>query len=504
MDDLNELPLAQLWAMLDGVDGVDRAEVLEAISSRLYQQEDWQQALSLCEAAAQCYLENGADRPAAYALFNQAQCLLQMLRTDEAVKTYDRAADILRTAGDESDIGECLNRSGHALVRAGRDEEAIPRFASAQRLFAANGQHERAGRDAIARGEALGRLGILPDALESFREARELFRGQVSPYLVAWADDRAAAALIDLGRVKEAIDLLRGCLHVAQVGGDEREHAYAAYRLGWTLCTDGHYDEALTHLQVARDLYSAQQDLGGSARCDEQAANALSHIGEEGQAESLYVRARSVFDALGEDAAAHQCDVNRAVLYTAAGRLEEAISLNRRVLASLGAGDAWMRQGVVSRMAMDLVAAGRPEEALALLDAHPSQPEGDEVLERGRWMAARASALVAVGRSGEAREVADAGLQLAAHSDYALLRANLYEARGLAREALGDSDFLRDLAYAVALFLADGSASRARDLSQKFLPEAPAPDASRLDSVLQRPSSAEPPQPEVGRFADFP
>ena len=105
MEDLNELPLAQLWAMLDGVDGVDRAEVLEAISSRLYQQEDWQQALSLCEAAAQCYLENGADRPAAYALFNQAQCLLQMLRTDEAVTTYDRAADILRTAGDESDIG---------------------------------------------------------------------------------------------------------------------------------------------------------------------------------------------------------------------------------------------------------------------------------------------------------------------------------------------------------------------------------------------------------------
>ncbi len=462
----------ELWAMLEQATGVDRARVLHELGGRAFSDGEFEQSVALAESAAVQAREAGDELLTARSLFGQAAGLRRLDRTKELIDVAMEAADLLRANGEPAEIAECHGMVASALGDLGDDEAALDHWSSAARLFESEEHPGEAGRMWMSLGEALGRLGRHADALETIDRARALFRTADEPGAVPWADDRAAAALIELGRDDEALERLRSAIHVREAQHDTPRIAYAHYRLGWTLRLVGQHEEALSQLSIAAELFDELEELDGRARCDLEAANAMASIGQFEEADALYRRTRAVFDALGSDSQVVITDANRAVLLARTGQVEEAAALNAALAGrAVESGMPWLVGDIRNHLARNLLDLGRPADALAVLaEPEPGTPESTQV----QAAALRAKALLGTGRRLLAARAAEEGLALAADSELVAERAELYEARGLARlESRSTSRVAageRDLAHAVALYLAAGLAEKARELSTRFLP----------------------------------
>ena len=463
----------ELWEMLDMATGVDRARIMHELGGRAFADQEFEQSVALAESAAVQAREAGDELLTARSLFGQAAGLRRLGRTKELIDVALEAADLLRANGEPAEIAECHGMVAAAYGDLGDDTTALEHWSSAARLFESEEQPNEAGRMYMSLGEALGRLGRNVEALETFDHARALFRGTDEPGAVPWADDRAAAALIDLGRVDEALERLRAALSVREAQRDVPRIAYAHYRLGWTLRLVGQFEDALSHLSVAAELFDDLDELEGRARCDLEAANALTSLGQYEEAEELYRRTRAVFDALGHDSQVVLSDANRAVLLARTDRLQDAADLNRALIdRALAADITWLLGDISNHLARNLIDLGQPEDALAVLDEQ--DPDRLEKSARVQAAALRARALLATGRRAMAARAAEEGLGLAEDAELVAERAELYEIRGKSRLPARNGPRVaaaeRDLAHAVALYLAAGLTDRARELSTRFLP----------------------------------
>lgn len=461
-----------LWEMLDTATGVERARVLHELGGRAFADQEFERSVALAESAAVQAREVGDELLTARSLFGQAAGLRRLGRTKELIGVALEAAELLRANGEPSEIAECHGMVASAYTDLGEDQTALEHWTSAGRLFESEEQYAEAGRAWMSLGEALGRLGRHAEALTTFDHARNLFRRANEPGAVPWADDRAAAALIDLGRVDEALDRLRAALHVRQAQRDDPRIAYANYRLGWTLRLVGQFDEALAALSVAAEMFDELDDLEGRARCDLEAANAMTSTGQYEEADELFRRVRAVFDALGHDSQVILADANRAVLLARTGEVAQAARLNRDLVERAQALKVtWLLGDIRNHLARNLLELGEVDAALEVLaQQDPDQQELGALVQAA---ALRAKAHLSAGRRSQAARSADQGLRLAADAQLIGERAELYEARGLAR--LGGknerpSAANRDLAHAVALYLAVGATEQARELSRHFLP----------------------------------
>ena len=474
-DDLppDEASEDELWEMLDQAAGVERARILHELGGRAFADGEFEQSVALAESAAVQAREIGDELLTARSLFGQAAGLRRLNRTDELIGVAMEAADLLRANGEPAEIAECHSLVAWAFTELGDDVTALEHWSSAARLFESEEHPNEAGRMWMSLGEALGRLGRQAEALEKIDHARALFRTADEPGAVPWADDRAAAALIDLGRIDEALERLRAALSVREAQRDVPRIAYAHYRLGWTMRLVGQFEDALSHLSIAAEMFDDLDDLEGRARCDLEAANALTSLGQAEEADDLYRRVRAVFDALGHDSQVILCDANRAVLLARTGQLEQAAELNATLVDRARTdGITWLLGDIANHLARNLIDLGRPGEALEVLAGQ--DPEWLEKPASVQAAALRAKALLATGRRTQAARAAEEGLRLAADAEMVAERAELYEMRGLSRmPGRGGPRATaaeRDLAHAVALYLAAGLTEQARELSARFLP----------------------------------
>lgn len=473
-DDLtpDEATEGELWQMLDAAAGVERARILHELGGRAFSDREYEQSVALAESAAVQAREAGDELLTARSLFGHAAGLRRLGRTGELIDVAMQAADLLRANGEPAEIAECYGMVAAAFTDLGDDAASLEHWSSAARLFESESAPDEAGRMWMSLGEALNRLGRHNEALKTFDHARELFRTGDEPGAVPWADDRAAAALIELGRTDEALDRLRAALSVREAQRDVPRIAYAHYRLGWTLRLVGQFEEALSHLSVAAELFDDLEELDGRARCDLEAANALTSLSQFEDADELYRRVRAVFDALGHDAQVLLSDANRAVLLARTGRLAEAAALNTSLVAqATEAGITWLLGDIANHLARNLIELGRPADAIGVLQAQDPEKIGATAAAQGA--ALRAKALLNTGRRAMAARAAEDGLRLAADAEMVTERAELYEMRGLARLSSRSGPRIaaaeRDLAHAVALYLAAGMTDRARELSTRFL-----------------------------------
>ena len=503
-DDLtpDEASEDELWEMLDDATGVDRARILHELGGRAFAGEEFEQSVALAESAATQAREAGDELLTARSLFGQAAGLRRLGRTTELIDVAMEAADLLRANGEPAEIAECHGMVAAAFSDLGDDITALEHWSSAARLFESEEHLGEAGRMWMSLGEALGRLGRQAEALEKFDHARGLFRRSDEPGAVPWADDRAAAALIDLGRVDEALERLRAALNVREAQRDTPRIAYAHYRLGWTLRLVGQFEEALSNLSMAAEMFDDLDDLEGRARCDLEAANALTSLGQFDDADELYRRTRAVFDALGHDSQVLLSDANRAVLLARTGQLQQAADLNLALVErASAAGITWLLGDISNHLARNLIDLDRPTEALDVLSAQ--DPQTMEQPARVQAAALRAKALLATGRRAAAARVAEEGLRLAADDGMVAERAELYEMRGSARLPARSTPRTtaaeRDLAHAVALYLAAGLTDRARELSARFLP-APGLGVHRGGGFLSEQPTLPLPEPRPERL----
>jgi tetratricopeptide (TPR) repeat protein len=494
-----EISDEEMWAELDEAQGPRRAEILLELADRSYHRDDMAQFATLVEAAAEAAEAAEDHRLAAFARFNQAQGLMETDHPADAIDHFLRAAGYFTLLGDQEDVALCHHRAADALALVGRRDEALAHWDDAIRLYEAEDDEHSVGRVKMAIGGLRMSTGSPSLAVDAFREARDRFRRTHAPHHVAWADDAAAEGLIQQGRPDEAVPLLRSCLDIARVGSDDSARAYAALRLGLVLRILGEHTEALAHLKSARDDYRDDDNLMGVARCDLEAANALRALDESEEAEGLYIGARSVFDALGADDYLLLADRMRATLYSEQGRTVEAIGLARATLARAHqAGQNRMVDPLVSLIADDLLDLDDPAAALQVIEAYPVIGGELDEMEGAIRDAVTARALLANDRVADALALTEKALAISEARPNLALQASLYELRSRARRNDEPASADRDLAHAIALFLAAGLSERATSLSEHFLPDEEASSVRREDLFalrgLTRPQLDEPPR----------
>ena len=469
---MDEVSDNELWSELDDAGDLRRGEILLELADRCYHRNDLAQFESLVEAAAQAAERAGDDRLSAYARFNQAQGLMELDRPAEAIPQFLAAAGAFGLLGEQSDIALSHQRAGDAAARAGDAPAALAHWRTALAIYEAETDALAGGRVHMSIGTELMADDDPEAAVEEFRAARGAFRSARSAHHVSWADDATAEALIHQGHADQAVPLLKSCLDIAAVGSSDLARGYAGLRLALALRLTGDHAEALGHLNAAREAYVAHESMMGVARCDLEAAHALRALGEFDDSESLYQSARSVFDALGADDYLALADKARALLLIETDRLAEGYGA---AVAGVDAASRTTNPALLADLALQLASSQLgldwPEQALQTVQRyHLDTPTpGEDRHARLRRLDLVARVHLANGGGAELQALLDDLLAHSEHTDLAV-RASLYESRWVLRVRADDPDADRDLAHAIALFLAAGDALRAGELSGHLLP----------------------------------
>ena len=478
----------ELWGELTEADGQRRGEILLELADRCYHRNDMTQFETLVEAAAEASESAGDDRLSAYARFNQGQGLMELERYQEAVSGFLAAAEFFGSMGNQGDVALATQRAADGFAAMADLESAVTHWRTALALFDAEDDPLSVGRVHMSMGAAyITAEGATPEQTRAlaeacFTSARAAFRRARSAQHVAWADDAAAEALIQQGRTPEALPLLRSCLDIARVGADEVARGYAGLRLGLCLRILGQHPEALEHLRDARSAYQSDENLMGVARCDLEAGHALRALADPAAAEALYQGARSIFDAMGADEYLVLTDRARVELFLATGRPAEAAAVARDALArARQEGEDAMALDHAALLAEAQLQLGEVGEALTVVQAELATDIAADALDAAKHQCVVAKTLLANGIPEQALAVVEEALAIpAAHTEPAL-HAELYELRWRARTPAPESE--RDLAHAIALYLAAGDSDRATALSSHFLPD-DAPRTVRSEDLL--------------------
>jgi tetratricopeptide (TPR) repeat protein len=389
-----------------------------------------------------------------------------MSQAIDVIPELHPVADVEATACDDETI------HGDAVA----DEQVDEQVLALHRLF--------------SEGEDLGAEGQHAEAADRFRSAREVARALGDAMSAAHADDRIAAALWEIGRLRDAETHLRAALAVHDSGSDSERSSWARFRLGWLLAvdpsTEARRQEALELLGAARSTAADNEDRHRVASCDEKAAWVLAARGDLSDAISVLHKSVAVFDAIGADADCRVARANLAVQLIAAGMLDDAeFQLREAWSSGRKAGDS--DPGVATRLARLLADSGRPEEALAVLDEAATAIERAGRSEQAAHHLARARACNVAQLRVAAREAAEEALSCLRGALLPGLHAEALEhlARCAEADAVAvDGDeaaALRDRARAllgesISLYLVADQPADARRLAADLVPRPPSAD----------------------------
>ena len=470
----------ELWARTTSEDPLRKGMALQELAQRFCDRKDWERALSAAAAARETFNANENFFEEARAAYFEGFALYRADREEEALPAFSRAVELYRTYAGEVELADALHFQGMCYLYLSRLEEMEAPMSSAIALYEGNKRHGQAGFSCLELGEAFGRLQRQADALEVFEKCLVNFQKEGDVIGSGRAHDRIAAALIDLARMDEATDHLRQALQIFEYTENEYWWTKAQYRLGWTLVIQNEHDEALPLLESASRWYKKHEDYVHAADADSQIAEAYRKTGREADARRIFRTVQSVYEAAGQKESASTIEMAIATSLADAGETYEAIRVFRRMLKRKHVKkDKFLERSVSRRLASQLVNIGGPEasrEGLLLLLESSTGDWGDNVHERAAHLAATAEAFLNLEQFDEAEKKARAVLEIGAESTYRTHTAASYKVLSdVAEQRDKNSDLAEDyLSRAIALYLANGDDTTARELSQRLLPDASA------------------------------
>jgi signal transduction histidine kinase/DNA-binding response OmpR family regulator/HPt (histidine-containing phosphotransfer) domain-containing protein len=163
-----------------------------------------------------------------------------------------------------------------------------------------SGQLGRAIQSALGIGRCFFQLHDYPTALEWMRSALELARPTNWPACIGACLSHLAQPLLHLGRVQEALDLLREALACLTLLPGSHEYAFTLGQLGEVALIQGEYGNALDYFGQwqARAQVLWRADWQGAALCGR--ARALAQLGRLGEAQQQAEQALALAEQLGE------------------------------------------------------------------------------------------------------------------------------------------------------------------------------------------------------------
>jgi tetratricopeptide (TPR) repeat protein len=202
----------------------------------------------------------GDRRGEAWVLNNLGMVLGQQ-HVDDAVDYFEQALAILRDTGDRQDQARTANNLAFCYLVLGRHNEAVAALLDALQL-----QRELGRRY----GEGVALLNL-------------------------------AEAYLELGRHDEALACSEEALGIVREVGSVRYEGYALYNLGRANLELGRSAEAVGLFEQALATHRAAGDRYGEAQVLQRIGKAHAQAGRLAAARTTWMRARSIFEGLGEE-----------------------------------------------------------------------------------------------------------------------------------------------------------------------------------------------------------
>ena len=220
-----------------------------------------------------------------------------LIRHDEYADAIPFIADAVsgyREDAKYSWLADAYRWQAKAYSGVGDKDRALADFARAVEIYVDIEHYVPATIAQLDVVELLGFLDRQDEALAATASALEHAEASGDPYLPMRVNDRAAAALIDLGEYDLALDRLRDCLGVAEYVNDTQSINYQTHRLGATLVLRGIFLEALEFLNRANEAFREADSLSEVVETDLGVLECLFALGRTSEAQSLLRRLEAV------------------------------------------------------------------------------------------------------------------------------------------------------------------------------------------------------------------
>jgi tetratricopeptide (TPR) repeat protein len=218
----------------------------------------------------------------------------------------------------------------------------------------------RALRSAGRAGESLSPLA---EAERKFTELAQAGDKDAARMLGPLSNQRGDA-LLELGRLEEAVRCYERAIELAAATGNQRSAAVARAQIGTVRLEQGRLQDALLAYGQARETFAALDEPGSVAAAWHQIGSVYEEARQWDQAEAAYQHSLSIEVERGNKRGQALTVGQIGTLYARSGRLEEAARLQRQA-ATLDeeVGDDFSRAGSLKNLAATLAALGRIDEA---------------------------------------------------------------------------------------------------------------------------------------------
>ncbi|NBO46362.1 MAG: hypothetical protein EBU85_05040 [Actinobacteria bacterium] len=492
----------EIWAMLPELEPRPKSEALRVLAERAMNRREYSQAASLAAEAAEIAVSMEDDRLAGWLFAEQATAVCRGGDCAEAIVHFERALGHHERVAAQHDCGHALNNIASCALNSGDYEKAFQAGVQARDLGWAEEDYRIAGWGAFHAGKALFFDDKERESLDMLAQAREAFRTRGDVKQVAFVDDFSAGVHDYLEDREEALSLYGHCLRVAETIGKPLDIAYAQRRYGKQLARLQRYDDALIHLNRARETYVAESYIADVAWIDRAIADALNSLDRDDEAMEVYERAQALYDGLGDDEQANLCRRQRAFLLDIHGRHADSERLYRQILALAATQEDLHRVGWLFRVNLELcdlvLRRGEFDEVLELTGELPASPEDLNLGNRILRHVLRARAYFGRSEWDDALHEVEQGIALTTPAQLNDEAAYLFEIRALIGLERGVESAERDLAHAIALHLASGEDDRARELASHFMPTIAEPDPEAKSESAMSPASPSSPSESSG------
>ena len=248
------------------------------------------------------------------------------VKTNEALKNFEKARVIYRAAGDPQNEVLVLLEMGDAQQSSGDPTAAAASYDEALTISRRN-QNQR------LEATALIRAGFLWIDFANYENALEC-ANKAQTLIVAGADrDNEAQALLLLGtsyynlrKATVARDYLLRCLELAKQTGDQSFHAAALMMLGHVNFELGNAEEALQLFNQALQVVGNSNDLQVKGKILNSLAIAFFILGQKQEAVEHYRKALLIFEQMGDSRQQALSLNGLAFIYYSVGQSERALN----------------------------------------------------------------------------------------------------------------------------------------------------------------------------------
>jgi tetratricopeptide (TPR) repeat protein len=300
-----EISENEMWEQLPHKVGEEKAELLLALSKKVYGRGSGDDALALAESAQEIYESLGSEiykQDIAHAYTGISHSLKKLNKTEEAIKVIDKAVELLK---DEHYpyIDDLYRTKAIWHSELEQWDKTLQCHLDSVRVNEIDGDDEWLAKSQYNVGVAYGHLNDYTSAINQYQIARDIFKKLRAVPEVARCDEAISSAYIELGFGEQALEYGKKALAVARIGN-------WLVRLMWILANIGQAHMLLENTQDAESAFNEANDLAITVdetdwffivQINQEICKLLRITDRDNEAEALEQRVKTIQEIIGKD-----------------------------------------------------------------------------------------------------------------------------------------------------------------------------------------------------------